>query len=120
MRERKLFPQRRKVAKKSPTRTRQALRLCAFAGKTSSISLRQRRPRYFLVVKMKRLAADDLIILVSFACNQHQITVARFEDRLMNGFGAIHDLAIRLSCLLNSLFSVAKYLLRILGARIVG
>jgi hypothetical protein len=70
MRAEKLFPQTHQAAKKNPTRTRQALRLCAFAGETSLTSLRQRCPRYFLIVEMKRLAPDDLIILMSLARNQ--------------------------------------------------
>src|ERR1051325_3889296 len=120
MKGRKLFPQSRKDAKKSPTRIRQALRLCAFAGKTSLAPLRQRRPRHFLVVEMKNFAPDDLIILVSLARDQHQIPIARFGDCLIDRCGAIRELAIRLAGLLNYLLRVAKNLLRIFGARIVG
>src|ERR1041385_9257553 len=86
----------------------------------ASTPLSQRRPRYFLVVEMKRLASDDLIILVPLARDQHQITIARFGDRLVNRLGAIRDLAIRLPCLLNSFLSVAKNLFGILCARIAG
>ena len=64
-------------------------------------------PRHFLIIKMKRLAADDLIILVALARNQHEVANLRFGNRLVNRLGAIRDFAIRLPCLLNPHFSIA-------------
>ena len=69
---------------------------------------------------MKSFAPDDLIILVSLAGDQDQITFARLRDRVVNGFAAIGDLLVWLAGLLNSLFSVTEYLVRIFRARIVG
>ena len=69
---------------------------------------------------MKRLAADDLIVFVPLARNQHQITTSSFGDGLMNRLRAIGNLPVRLACFANSLFSIAQDLLRILRARIIG
>ena len=68
---------------------------------------------------MKRLAADDLIILMSLAGNQHEVADLGFGNRLVNRLGAIRDLAIRLPCFLNPLFSVAKNQFRIFRAWII-
>ena len=71
------------------------------------------RARDFLVVEVKRLTTDDLIIFVALARDQNEIAAARFGNRLVNRLRAIGDLPVRLACLLNSLFGVAKDLLRI-------
>ncbi len=54
-------------------------------------TLRQRFARNFLVVEVENFAADDLIVLVAFAGNQHQIITARFRNRLVNRFAAVGD-----------------------------
>src|ERR1043165_2079680 len=82
-------------------------------------SLCQRGPRYFLIIEMKRLAADDLIILMTFSRYQHEVANLRFSNRLVNRLGAIRDLAIRLPCLLNPNFSITENQFRIFRAWII-
>ena len=74
---------------------------CLRAGEFPAISFRslpravlKRRTGDFLIIKMKSFAPDDLIILVSFTCNQDQVTFARLRDRVVNGFPAIGDLSL--------------------------
>src|SRR5437868_9775435 len=69
---------------------------------------------------MKRVAADDLVILVTLAGYQNQISDVRLRYRLMNRVRAIGNLSVRPAGLANSLLRVAKDLLGILGARIIG
>ena len=51
----------------------------------------------FFVVEVKSFAPDDLVVLVAFPGNEDEVATACFGDRLMNRFGAIGDLAIRLA-----------------------
>src|SRR6185503_20106803 len=82
-------------------------------------SFGQRGARDFFVVEVKRLAPDDLVIFVALARNQYKVAGSRLGNRLVNSFRPIRDLAVRLARLLNSLFRIAEYLLRVFRARIV-
>jgi hypothetical protein len=50
---------------------------------------------------VKHFATDDLVILMTFARNEHQVISASLFDRLMNGFAPIRDLLVGLAGLLN-------------------
>src|SRR5262245_17745817 len=68
---------------------------------------------------MNCLTADDLIILMTFTRYQNEIATACFSDRLIDRFCTITNFAIGLYCFASTLFSIAKYLIWILSARIV-
>jgi len=80
---------------------------------------RQRFPRNFFVIEMKNFAADDLIILVTFAGDQNQIIGAGLGNRLVDRFAAVGDLLVRLTGLLDSYFGVSQDFFGIFSARIV-
>src|SRR2546430_2349659 len=91
----------------------------ANADGTNSVPLGQSFPRDFLVVEMKDFAPDDLIVLVTFAGDQHEIIGARLFDGVMDGFAAIGDLFVRLARLSNPFLGITKNLVWIFGAGII-
>src|SRR5258705_1118284 len=76
----------------------------------------QRFTSNFFVVEMKNFAAENLIILVTLACNQDQIVLASLGDRVMDCFAAVGDLFIGLAGFLYAGFGIGENLVRIFSA----
>src|SRR5215831_1001794 len=81
---------------------------------------RQRLLRHFFIVEVKNLAPDNLVVLVPFAGNQHQIISPRLLDGVMDRFPAIRNLFVRLAGPGNALFGVTQNLIWIFCPGIIG
>src|SRR5690606_25296500 len=82
------------------------------------------RARDFTVVEMNAFRAQDLVILVPFPRNQHDIPGARHRDALANGLRTVQEQAVVLRTGLpdapNPDLDVQQDLLGILGSGVVG